>query len=147
MDTTNDVERSPMAQKVTVELVDDLDGSVSEDISTVFFALDGAQYEIDLSGDNAERLRGTLADFVEAARRTGGRVKRGTATAQQTARPAADREQTKAIRGWARQNGFDLADRGRIPANVIAAFEEAQTTAASKTKKGRSKAKELAFSS
>ena len=138
-----------MAQKVVVELVDDLDGTVSEDISTVSFALDGAEYEIDLTEDNAERLRDTIADFVSAARRTGGRIKRGlgTASAKSAARPAADREQTKAIREWARQNGFEMADRGRIPANVIAAFEEAQTAApATKTRKSRSKTKEPAFS-
>ena len=135
-----------MAQKVVVELVDDLDGTVSDDISTVSFALDGAEYEIDLTEDNAERLRDTLADFVQAARRTGGRVKRGTSSAAKpAARPAADREQTKAIREWARQNGFEMADRGRIPTNVIDAFEDARA-AASKPKRGRSKAKEPAFS-
>ena len=64
-----------MAQKVVVELVDDLNGTVSDDISTVSFALDGAVYEIDLTEDNAERLRDTIADFVSAARRTGGRIK------------------------------------------------------------------------
>jgi len=137
-----------MAQKVVVELVDDLDGTVSKDISTVSFALDGAQYEIDLSEDNANQLRDTLADFIEVARRTGGRVKRGTSAAKPAARPAADREQTKAMREWARQNGFELADRGRIPTNVIEAFEDAQTqtAAASKPKRGRGKAKEPAFS-
>jgi hypothetical protein len=134
-----------MAQKVVVELVDDLDGTVSEDISTVSFALDGAQYEIDLTEDNANQLRETLADFIEAARRTGGRVKRGVSPVKSAARPAADREQTKAIREWARQNGFELADRGRIPTNVIDAFEDAQTAAVSKPKRGR-KAKEPAFS-
>jgi hypothetical protein len=133
-----------MAQQVIVELVDDLDGTVSEDISTVSFALNGAQYEIDLTEDNANQLRAALADFIEAARRTGGRVKRGASAAKPAARPAADREQTKAIREWARQNGFDLADRGRIPTNVIEAFDDAQA-AASKPKRGR-KAKEPASS-
>ncbi|MET0134418.1 MAG: Lsr2 family protein [Kibdelosporangium sp.] len=113
-----------MAQKVTVQLVDDLDGTAAEDISTVTFGLDGAAYEIDLTGGNADKLRASLADFVNAARRTGGRVKRGTAV-KGAVTPAAGREQTKAIRDWARQNGHDLSDRGRIPSSVIAAFEEA----------------------
>jgi hypothetical protein len=113
-----------MAQKVTVQLVDDLDGTVAEDISTVTFGLDGASYEIDLTGGNADKLRAGLADFVEAARRVGGRAKRGTAV-NGASTPAANREQTKAIRDWARQNGFDLSDRGRIPTNVIEAFETA----------------------
>jgi hypothetical protein len=123
-----------MAQKVIVELVDDLDGTASDDISTVSFSLDGADYEIDLTEANAEDLRNTLEEYVAAARRTGGRIKRGTGTGKPAARPAADREQTKAIREWARQNGFDLADRGRIPANVLSAYEEAQTP---KRKRGR----------
>ena len=65
-----------MAQKVVVELVDDLDGTASEDINTVTFSLDGANYEIDLTENNAERLRGSLARYLGAARRTGGRLKR-----------------------------------------------------------------------
>jgi hypothetical protein len=137
-----------MAQKLVVELVDDLDGTVSEDIATVPFGLDGAEYEIDLTEDNANHPRETLSDFVAAARRIGGRVKRSAAPAKQSARPAADREQTRAIHERARQNGFELSDRGRIASHVIDAFEEAQTAAATKTKKSRSKAKakEPAFS-
>jgi hypothetical protein len=112
-----------MAQKVLVQLVDDLDGTVSDDITTVTFGLDGANYEIDLTAGNAAKLRNQLGDFVDNARRTGGRVKRGTSPKSVT--PAANREQTKAIRDWARQNGFDLSDRGRIPSNVLEAFEAA----------------------
>jgi nucleoid-associated protein Lsr2 len=112
-----------MAQKVTVELVDDLDGTAAADITTVTFGLDNVTYEIDLTPNNAAKLRNRLDDFVGAARRTGGRVKRGTS--QVAASPAANREHTKAIRDWARQNGHDLSDRGRIPATVIDAFEAA----------------------
>jgi hypothetical protein len=125
-----------MAQKVVVELIDDLDGTASEDISTVSFGLDGASYEIDLNEDNAERLRNALADYVGAARRTGGRIKRATTTKGSVARPTADREQTKAIREWARNNGWALAERGRIPANVVTAFDEAHT-APTAPKRGR----------
>jgi hypothetical protein len=123
-----------MAQRVTVQLVDDLDGTAADDISTVSFALDGVSYEIDLTEANAEKLRSGLEDFVNAARRTGGRVKRGTTPGKRAGSPAASREQTKAIRDWARQNGFDLSDRGRIPANVIEAFEEAHTGKGKKSK-------------
>jgi hypothetical protein len=143
-----------MAQKVTVELVDDLDGTVAEDINTVSFALDGVSYEIDLTEDNAENLRDALADFVAAARRTGGRIKRGTPATAAPSRPAANREQTKAIRDWARQNGFDLAARGRIPANVIEAFDQAHATTGKKApakeaapaKRGKRTTKKPAFS-
>ncbi|HEU5471504.1 MAG TPA: Lsr2 family protein [Actinophytocola sp.] len=133
-----------MAQKVIVELVDDLDGTATDGISTVSFSIDGADYEIDLNESNAEHLRGTLEEFIAAARRTGGRAKRNSGSAGPS-RPAASREQTRAIREWARQNGFDLADRGRIPANVIEAFEEAQSTTKGKRGKG-SKAKLPSFS-
>ena len=117
-----------MAQKVLVQFVDDLDGSVGEDVSTVSFALDGVSYEIDLREVNANKLRNSLQDFVDSARRTGGRIKKGVTPAQVASAPARptdarSKEQTKAIREWARKNGHDLADRGRIPANVIEAFE------------------------
>ncbi|ASR38356.1 nucleoid-associated protein Lsr2 [Prauserella marina] len=111
-----------MAQKVLVSLVDDLDGSEAEE--TVEFGLDGVSYEIDLSTDNAEELRDALAQYVEHARRSGGR-KRGPvrAGAKQAGRSAAvDREQNQAIRAWARKNGFDVSDRGRIPSEVVDAY-------------------------
>jgi hypothetical protein len=111
-----------MAQKVLVQLVDDLDGTTADDITTVTFGLDGVNYEIDLTNNNATKLRDQLEDFVGAARRIGGRVKRGTSLG---VKPAANREQSKAIRDWARQNGYELSDRGRIPSNVIEAFETA----------------------
>jgi hypothetical protein len=140
-----------MAQQVIVQLVDDLDGTTADDVSTVTFGLDGAGYEIDLTTGNASQLRGVLADFVAAARRTGGRAKRGTAKRAATAtapvapaRTATDREQTKAIRDWARQNGFDLGDRGRIPGNILEAFEATHATNGGTAKKGR---KQAAFSS
>lgn len=132
-----------MGQKVVVELVDDLDGTVSDDITTVSFGLDGVSYEIDLTEDNASKLRDAFADYVASARRTGGRLKRGTAPAKAAARPATDREQTKAIRDWARENGYDLAERGRIPAHVISAYEEAQSKP--KSRRGR-KAGQPSFS-
>ena len=127
-----------MAQKVVVELVDDLDGTASENISTVTFGLDGASYEIDLNENNAERLRDSLARYLGAARRTGGRIKRSTNTTGPATRPTADRDQTKAIREWARNNGWALADRGRIPTNVMTAFDEAHTTPAA-AKRSRKK--------
>jgi hypothetical protein len=127
-----------MAQKVVVELVDDLDGTASADISTVTFGLDGAQYEIDLNADNADRLRDALASYVASARRTGGRIKRGIPSTAPAAPTSADREQTRAIRDWARKNGFDLGDRGRIPGHVVTAFDDAHkpaTKTKSRTKK------------
>jgi hypothetical protein len=113
-----------MAQKVTVTLVDDLDGSQAEE--TVEFGLDGATYEIDLSGDNAGRLRESLAEYVDHARRAGGRRRTGVRPA--AGRPprtaSADREQNQAIRDWARKQGMKVSDRGRIPAEVLEAYHQ-----------------------
>jgi hypothetical protein len=133
-----------MAQRVTVQMVDDLDGTAADDVSTVSFALDGVSYEIDLSEANAEKLRSGLEEFVNAARRTGGRAKRGAAPSKRPGSPAS-REQTKAIRDWARQNGHVLNDRGRIPASIIEAFEAAHT-GSSTGKGGKGKKGEPAFS-
>jgi hypothetical protein len=121
-----------MAQKTTVQLVDDLDGTVSNEISTVTFGLDGVEYEIDLTDDNASNLREGLADFVASARRTGGRVKRGLGATPTVVRgeSARSKEQTQAIRDWAKHNDYDIADRGRIPAAVIEAFEAAHAAPA-----------------
>ncbi|HEV7650474.1 MAG TPA: Lsr2 family protein [Actinophytocola sp.] len=114
-----------MAQQVLVQLVDDLDGTASNDIATVQFGLDGVTYEIDLSMSNADRLRDTVADYVANARRTGGRVKRG-------GRPAAGsggsaNGEAGQIREWALANGIELAARGRIPGHVVDSYREAQT--------------------
>ncbi|HEX3783151.1 MAG TPA: Lsr2 family protein [Pseudonocardiaceae bacterium] len=130
-----------MAQKTTVQLVDDLDGTASDDITTVTFGLDGVTYEIDLTENNADTLRKGLTDFIAAARRTGGRVKRGLGgTATAGSEGARSKEQTQAIRDWARSNGWDIADRGRVPSSVIAAFEAAHAAPA-KVTRGRRKAK------
>jgi len=129
-----------MAQRVLVQFVDDLDGTAADDIETVAFALDGVTYEIDLTESNANKLRDGLADFVSAARRTGGRVKRVASTQAPRAKAAPtetrSKEQTKAIREWARKNGHELSDRGRIPGSIIEAFETAHAAKSGKGKKG-----------
>ncbi|WP_406639224.1 Lsr2 family protein [Amycolatopsis sp. WGS_07] len=116
-----------MVQKHVVSLVDDIDGSDADE--TVPFGLDGVKYEIDLSADNAAELRDALAQYVEHARRTGGRKSAArnasavrTVAAVSKPRAAVDREQTRAIRAWARKNGFEVADRGRIPSDVLDAY-------------------------
>jgi hypothetical protein len=113
-----------MAQKVLVQLVDDLDGTSSHDVTTVLFGLDGVSYEIDLTDDNAERLRDSLTAYVESARRVGGRIKRGTKPAPGS--KAASANEASQIREWAQENGFELAGRGRIPSHVVEAYKEAQ---------------------
>lgn len=110
-----------MAQKTVVELIDDLDGEPAD--GTVEFALDGKAFEIDLSDVNAKRLRESLAEFVAAARKAGSTA---PARARRAERATADRDENQAIREWARSQGLAVADRGRIPADVIEAYRKAE---------------------
>lgn len=115
-----------MAQKVTVTLVDDLDGGQADE--TVEFALDGVSYQIDLSNDNATELRDALGGYVSSARRAGGRKKPGPRPGSARAAsgsPSADREQNQAIREWARKRGLKVSDRGRIPADIVEQYHQA----------------------
>ena len=116
---------TPMAQKHIVQLIDDLDDGAAEE--TVSFALDGNNYEIDLSASNAAKLRDSMAEYVAHARRAGGRGVRGPSTAAPRRGRAArgDREQTHAIREWARANGHKIGEKGRIPAHIVEAYNEA----------------------
>ncbi len=107
-----------MAQKVHIVLEDDLDGSPAA--QTVTFGLDGKTYEIDLNDKNAGKLRDSLAQYVAAARSVGG-ARRGRKAAAATNLGPSARE----VRDWARSNGHDVPDRGRIPADVRTAFDAA----------------------
>ena len=113
-----------MAQKTIVQLVDDLNGTQSDDISTVLFALDGVSYEIDLTEDHAQQMRDSLFEFVEAARRTGGRIRRGVPGVRAGAL-AVDPERGPKIREWALRNNFEVAERGRLPISITKAFDAA----------------------
>jgi nucleoid-associated protein Lsr2 len=119
-----------MAQKVLFQLVDDLDGTPSDEVATVRFGIDGVQYEIDLTPENAERLRKSYEDYVAVARRTGGRLQRGTRPVN---KPAGASE-AGAVREWAIENGYELSGRGRIPGHVIEAYEQAQVAQQAKPK-------------
>ncbi|HEX6359516.1 Lsr2 family protein [Actinophytocola sp.] len=109
-----------MAQRTLVKRVDDIDGS--EPARAVQFALDGVEYEIDLSGANEERLRSVFEEFVAGARRTGGRVKRPTGAARPS--KVSDPE-APAIREWAASQGISMGKAGRIPNGVRDQFHAA----------------------
>jgi nucleoid-associated protein Lsr2 len=116
------VEEITVAQKVQVILTDDLDGSEADD--TVSFAIDGVSYDIDLSEGNAEALRGVFGPYILAARRVGGRYK--VASRQGAKKPAAASTlDVGDVRAWARENGFQVSDRGRVSGEVKAAYEAA----------------------
>lgn len=105
-----------MAQKVSVQLVDDLDGT--EATETVTFSLDGNTLEIDLSQANAAKLRRTLGPFVANARK-------GTLSPKKRRRTGAGRAQSTQMREWAKTHGYKVNERGRIPQNIVAEYETA----------------------
>lgn len=102
-----------MAQKVVVHLEDDLEGGPATE--TVTFTLDGKNYAIDLSTDNAEKLREILRPFAVAGRKSTGT--RGTRTHTSGSDP-----DTAKIRAWAKENGHDVSDRGRIHQHIRDAY-------------------------
>lgn len=111
-----------MAKRTIHVLVDDTDGGDATE--TIQFALDGIQYEIDLSAKNAKRLRGAMAEFQEAGTRIGRSVTPGgrASVARIKPRPATDRDQNKAIREWAQSKGIAVSDRGRIKQEIVDRF-------------------------
>jgi hypothetical protein len=108
-----------MAQRVTVELEDDLDGGPADE--TVRFGLGGSEYEIDLSRRNASAFRRQIAPYIEHARKAGSRQRR------RPARTASSRERSGDIRAWAKDQGIPVSERGRIPASVVEQYEAATT--------------------
>jgi hypothetical protein len=108
-----------MAQKIETLFIDDIDGSQAE--GTVRFALDGDEYEIDLNTKHAQALRQSLARYIEAARR--GSSSRQPARGQRK-RGGSGVDSTE-VRDWAKSQGIDVKDRGRIPAELIVKFKAA----------------------
>ena len=109
-----------MASRVVTLLTDDLDGSEAEE--TISFSIEGFAYEIDLSKAHAEHLRGALEPYVKAGRRTG---RDGRRTRRSGSAAASDRDQTKAIRDWAKSQKMQVSDRGRVSAEIREAYSKA----------------------
>lgn len=107
-----------MARKVITILSDDLDGSEANE--TISFALDGTEYEIDLNETNAAELRNALSRFTDAARKTSSG--RGRSTARKSSGSGVD---TKSVRLWAIENGFQVNTRGRIQADIMEKYQAA----------------------
>lgn len=114
-----------MAQKVQIILTDDIDGS--EAAETVKFSLDGTDFEIDLTQAHASELRDSLAKFIDAGRKLG---RSGQAlTPKRNGRKAAAVDSTPApseVREWAKAQGIEVSDRGRVSLDLIAKFQTAQ---------------------
>ncbi len=109
-----------MAQKIQTLFIDDLDGSEAE--GTVRFGLDGTEYEIDLNAQHAQDLRKALARYVSAGRRAGGGARRPARSAR---RASANGLNTTEVREWAKAQGIEVKDRGRLPAELVVKFKAA----------------------
>ncbi|MFC9839680.1 Lsr2 family protein [Rhodococcus sp. NPDC127530] len=114
-----------MARKVVVELTDDIDGTMfGEDGETISYAVDGVEYQIDLKDEHAKELRETFEYYIAHSTRLGGRKHR----ADRQVNPAAAKRpsgETKKIRAWAIEQGYELSSRGRLPTEVEQAFHDA----------------------
>lgn len=118
-----------MAAQTKVELIDDLTGGKADE--TVLFGIDGREFEIDLSRDHAGELRDNLARYLTKARKVSKLTTVSTTSKRTSSGQRQSREQTAAIREWARANGHNIGDRGRIPLEVAKAFEDAHRELAS----------------
>lgn len=111
-----------MAQRVHIVLEDDLDGTTADE--TLRFGLDGVDYEIDLSADNAEQLREAMAQWVGHARKLS--RGRASATIKKSSGGSSSSSSSTVIREWAKANGLEVNTRGRVPSSIKEAYEAAQ---------------------
>jgi hypothetical protein len=109
-----------MAQIIQTLFIDDLDGS--EAAGTVRFALDGTEYEIDLSAAHSAELSNALEQYIRHARRT------GTARRAPRSRRGNSAVDTAKVREWAREQGIEIKDRGRVPATVVEKYRVVAST-------------------
>lgn len=119
------VEQCFMATRQVTQYVDDLDGTeLDGEGRTVHFSLDGRDYEIDLGNDNEQKLANALAPFIDAARpvRTSPAGRGGSGGRSSSSKSNVD---LAAVRKWARENGHEVNDRGRVPGKVTDAFRQA----------------------
>jgi hypothetical protein len=111
-----------VAQKVETVFIDDLDGSTAD--TTIRFGLDGAEYEIDLSTAHADELRKATAQFIGAGRKVSSSARRTTRSSTRRS-PASSEPSSSEVRDWAKSRGYDVKERGRIPAGLVVKFQAA----------------------
>jgi hypothetical protein len=114
----NEIREYDMAQQIQTLFVDDIDGG--EAAGTVHFALDGVDYEIDLSTAHTDDLHRALNKYVGHARKVSG-IRRGGRGAGRRGASATD---THKVREWAKAQGIEVKDRGRVPADVVTRYRE-----------------------
>ena len=116
-----------MARRIVHQLVDDIDGTLLEvgEGETVLFSVDGVAYEIDLTAENAAALRGALERYAKAARPVSSRAGAGASSNGGRKRRRTGQQDYSDVRAWAKQNGYKVSERGRVPASVLEAYEAA----------------------
>lgn len=116
-----------MARRIVHQLVDDIDGTLLEsgEGETVLFSLDGVAYEIDLTDENAAALRAALERYTNAARAVSSARASSSAAAAGRKRRRSGQQDYSGVREWAKQNGYQVSERGRVPASVLEAYEAA----------------------
>jgi len=116
-----------MTRRIVHQIVDDIDGTVLEVGSgeTVLFSLDGVAYEIDLTDQNAAALRDAFAPYIAAGRSVSSRATASRGGAAPAPRRRTGQPDYTAVRAWAKENGHQVSDRGRVPAAVMAAYDAA----------------------
>jgi hypothetical protein len=117
-----------MARRIVHQLVDDIDGTLLEvgEGETVLFSLDGVAYEIDLTAENAAALRGALERYTKAARPVSSSARVASASSSNgRKRRRTGQQDYSGVREWAKQNGYKVSERGRVPASVLEAYEAA----------------------
>lgn len=117
-----------MAQKVLIQLVSDLTGDAIPEGKgeTVAFALDGKNYEVDLTKKEADKLRGLFQDYIAVGRHIGTRTGAARRRGGPSGRSGISKEDSANIRAWARKNGYEVSDRGRISQTVVEAYHAAR---------------------
>ncbi|MBA4025322.1 MAG: hypothetical protein C0482_23450 [Gordonia sp.] len=124
---------SPMARETIQRIIDDFDGTELDPAEVIVetFTINGVDYQLDLGGKSAEKFDKDMQKWIDKATKIGGRAKRSTNKQAPAPAPATngaaptDKAQLAAIRDWARQNGYEVSDRGRIAQAIVAEFEAA----------------------
>ncbi|MGH3403953.1 MAG: histone-like nucleoid-structuring protein Lsr2 [Streptosporangiaceae bacterium] len=108
-----------MAQRTQIVMTDDIDGSEAE--TTIKFEVGGTEYEIDLNSRNADRFQKAIAKYIEAGRKAGGTTRRSARSARANGGPSPSE-----VREWAKSQGIEVKDRGRVPDELVIKFKAAQ---------------------
>jgi hypothetical protein len=113
-----------VAKKTIVEIIDDIDGEpIESGGETIRFAVNGTEYSIDLNGKNATEFHRKMNYYIKHGERIGGR-RRGSSP-KPASKAEAGGTNIREIRAWARANGHDVASKGRIPEDIVAAYSAA----------------------